>query len=38
MGQKIIGSKLDVRIEGKRCHLSNRRVPYEAREICHVFA
>ena len=38
LGTKITKSGLDVRTEGKRCHVSNKRVPHEARGICHVSA
>ena len=38
LGTTIIGSGLDVRTEGRTCHVSIRGVPYEARVICHVSA
>ena len=38
LGTKITKSGLDVRTKGKRCHVSNKRVPHEARRICHVSA
>lgn len=38
LGTTIIGSGLDVRTEGKWCHMSNRKVPRGARVIYHVSA
>ena len=38
LGLIITGSRLDVQIEGRTCHVSIRWVPCEAKVVCHVSA